>query len=802
MAYPDIKKIDRSDVFEVWRQKLNVYHDMLTYTQNSILGGDAVDLKTDSKRVIPAINELLKITQEIELLLGDLSCLPYWREDLAKSLFDEFTSNQTKIGDFYGSDRLVVRHRNGSLAVNLSSAINRLDAMIGPVTTLYTKNNNSASEAINELCNLLSNKTNLITENSTVIPAINEIYDILGTTVQSEIATGLPPTVISSINNINERLIVTNDRSIENEKDVAVNANNIQRNLEHLENVDRQILDINRRIGDIAILTTPVRTSIASALESLNKVSIRKTDKWHIINSGQSSSLDPSNGGIDKTGSKAPAFPTAGLSMTQLGSDKYETGVSGLHITWHDSGNLGRGYIGLGNLNDVTDKPSETIIDFSKDNINFNRSVYVQGSFSAQINGHSISFSTLGETEFFVNTTSRQFTFNKPVYAASSIGISGSRTSMDSKNFIEDGMTLYSKYQPRAEDINPRRITGFRLWYPNGESSGNVFTYEPTNYSMNNANFQSNLNITSSVGGNANARAYAFTSGSFVQSPRYYVNGSILVDEGKNGFFDAIQANSNVTLNNNAFIVGNGTSGSYNFGLRGSQYVFTTTVNNYAFDKEVVSPAVSVPGSNWMNSGGFVEGGVPLVNKYFGKTERLDGVKVSGPYMWTPVNGNPVFTYSHNNAAGESVLTLCDSFGQFTYGRTRVVAGSVDLSGYAKSQLGFKVGEKIIIDSNSNIYGGQTVSSSSDERLKNNINNLNEEEAIRIVNSLNPVSYDFIEGSKDRYGFIAQEVKKVLPSIVTEDKDGMLGISYNDIIAVLVKTVQDLSREVDALKNK
>jgi hypothetical protein len=806
MAYPDIKKIDRADVFEVWRQKLNVYHDMLSYTKNSILGGDNIDLKTSSKAVIPAINELLNITQEINTLLGDLAHLPYWNTDLAQSLFDEYSSNQRKIGDIYGVERLTVRQRNGTLVTNLSAAIIRLDAMIGPVTTIYTNNNNSAAEAINELCNLLSNKTNLITENSTVIPAINEIYDILGTTVQSEIATGLPPTIVSSVNNINERLIVTNERSIENKNDIAINAANIARNLAHLEDIDRQIIDINRRIGDIAVLTTPVRTSVAAALESLNRIAIRKTDKWHVINSEQSRELGPTKGGIDKSGNTAPAFPTAGLSLSQLGSDKYETGVSGLHVTWHDSGNMGRGYIGLGNINDETDIPSENVIDFTKDTVNVNRNTYVSGLFSATINGVNITLSSMGVTEFNINTTSNMFSFNKKLFAADTIGIKDSKTSFNASGYTEDGVSLYSKYQPRAEDINPRRVTGYKLWYPTGETSDNVFTYTPTPANINGHTTQNFLDIAPSGGGYTNTSSSVFTAFSYVQSPSYFVggykqNGSLAIDSSKNAFLNRLTLESDINLNNAGRILGTSGGQSYEFSLSGSSYNFNTTTTHFTFNKEIAAPAFS-SGSTWLNSNGVVEKGVSLEAKYFGKTERLDGVRVSGPYVWTPVNGNPVFSYSQNTTVGESVLTVCDSFGQYTYGKTRLVTGTIDLSGYAKTQLGYKVKDRIVIDDNGNIYGGQTVSSSSDSRLKTNINSLNAEDAKRIVETIQPVTYDFIDGSKNRYGFIAQEVRDILPSIVTEDKDGMLGISYNDLIAVLVKTVQDLSKEVDALKNK
>ena len=108
-----------------------------------------------------------------------------------------------------------------------------------------------------------------------------------------------------------------------------------------------------------------------------------------------------------------------------------------------------------------------------------------------------------------------------------------------------------------------------------------------------------------------------------------------------------------------------------------------------------------------------------------------------------------------------------------------------------------------------------TNSYTSDERVKRNIEPITN--GLEIVQQLKPISFEWIEGwSKDgiNYGFTAQDLEKVLPSLVRDDgldspqflKDqGVETIKAtrpNDILAILVSAVQELKAEVDFLKTK
>jgi hypothetical protein len=90
--------------------------------------------------------------------------------------------------------------------------------------------------------------------------------------------------------------------------------------------------------------------------------------------------------------------------------------------------------------------------------------------------------------------------------------------------------------------------------------------------------------------------------------------------------------------------------------------------------------------------------------------------------------------------------------------------------------------------------------STSDERLKENIEPLTY--GLECLNKIEPKMYNFIDdkSKKTYYGVIAQEVEKVLPDLVTTKDNGYLSVNYLDMIAILIKSVQELSSEVTELK--
>ena len=95
--------------------------------------------------------------------------------------------------------------------------------------------------------------------------------------------------------------------------------------------------------------------------------------------------------------------------------------------------------------------------------------------------------------------------------------------------------------------------------------------------------------------------------------------------------------------------------------------------------------------------------------------------------------------------------------------------------------------------------------SPSDIRLKENIKPI--ESALDKVMKLEGVTFDWKESNnvldiKEDIGFIAQEVQKVLPELVRENKNGMLSMRHQGIAPILLEAMKELKDELDLLKSK
>jgi hypothetical protein len=106
-----------------------------------------------------------------------------------------------------------------------------------------------------------------------------------------------------------------------------------------------------------------------------------------------------------------------------------------------------------------------------------------------------------------------------------------------------------------------------------------------------------------------------------------------------------------------------------------------------------------------------------------------------------------------------------------------------------------------------NIIGFATMPS--DERLKNNVKNL--ENGLDIIEQLRPVSYTWNEnmGRGNDFGLIAQEVEKILPELIHEtemiqinDDEKYKTLSYERLVPFLIKSIQELNNKIKELEKK
>ena len=96
--------------------------------------------------------------------------------------------------------------------------------------------------------------------------------------------------------------------------------------------------------------------------------------------------------------------------------------------------------------------------------------------------------------------------------------------------------------------------------------------------------------------------------------------------------------------------------------------------------------------------------------------------------------------------------------------------------------------------------------SPSDKRLKENIKPI--ESALDKVSKLQGVTFDWKQKKdsilelKEDIGFIAQDVKKVLPELVRKNKDGILSMRHQGIAPILLEAIKELKAEIEDLKKK
>jgi trimeric autotransporter adhesin len=122
----------------------------------------------------------------------------------------------------------------------------------------------------------------------------------------------------------------------------------------------------------------------------------------------------------------------------------------------------------------------------------------------------------------------------------------------------------------------------------------------------------------------------------------------------------------------------------------------------------------------------------------------------------------------------------------------------------------------------SRIYANVTsITSISDRRHKKDIKALDADLGLDFIEKLQPVSYRFNNGDEtERYGFIAQDLEQALPASLhntiersepehglalierQHDEDRTYRISYDDLIAPMVKAIQQQQHEMEAVRQQ
>ena len=110
--------------------------------------------------------------------------------------------------------------------------------------------------------------------------------------------------------------------------------------------------------------------------------------------------------------------------------------------------------------------------------------------------------------------------------------------------------------------------------------------------------------------------------------------------------------------------------------------------------------------------------------------------------------------------------------------------------------------QTIILNGSDGYATATRFTTTSSKRFKTNIKKLNL--GMETVSKLRPVSFKRKgEGGENDIGLIAEEVEKIIPSIVSKNEKGeCVGLDYSKLTVVLIQAVKQLQLEVERLKNK
>ena len=97
-----------------------------------------------------------------------------------------------------------------------------------------------------------------------------------------------------------------------------------------------------------------------------------------------------------------------------------------------------------------------------------------------------------------------------------------------------------------------------------------------------------------------------------------------------------------------------------------------------------------------------------------------------------------------------------------------------------------------------NLVCGGTVTASSDEKLKDNIQTI--ENALDKVMNLRGVEYDRKDSGEHQIGVIAQEVERIIPEVVYGDETK--SVAYGNLVGLLIEAIKEQQKEIDELKKK
>ena len=148
--------------------------------------------------------------------------------------------------------------------------------------------------------------------------------------------------------------------------------------------------------------------------------------------------------------------------------------------------------------------------------------------------------------------------------------------------------------------------------------------------------------------------------------------------------------------------------------------------------------------------------------------------------------GEGLFVNCNNTSSGRAAIACYNGSYHFIVRNSgAVIIGGTSDNGY-----------KLYV--NGTIYATGNITANSDLTLKKNLTII--DNPTDKLMQLNGYAYQWKEDDSHQYGVIAQEVEKILPYAVSTGNDGIKGVSYNQIIPVLIEAVKEQKAKIENLE--
>jgi hypothetical protein len=129
-------------------------------------------------------------------------------------------------------------------------------------------------------------------------------------------------------------------------------------------------------------------------------------------------------------------------------------------------------------------------------------------------------------------------------------------------------------------------------------------------------------------------------------------------------------------------------------------------------------------------------------------------------------------------------------------GSDSIILNSVNTSGNILLGTSTNNGERLYVSGA--IRATSTITANSDIRIKSNITKI--ENALEKVGQISGYTYNTTYDDKRHGGVIAQEIDKVFPEIVNTGNDGLMGVEYGNISALLIEAIKEQNTKIKNLE--